>query len=117
MTVRVYQTQTGAFTARHGHQGALSEQRHQHRFTYDLTFSGPVNAEGFLLDFRPVADVLRTEVDGRLEGTDLGVLLPNPTTEALAVWIFNRLSGLLPHVYSVKVAEEPDRWITYRGEE
>lgn len=70
-----------------------------------------------MLDFRPVAQFLETEIDQRLQGSDLGVILKNPTTEALAIWIYNRVSQHLPHVFSVKVAEEPNRWITYQGEE
>lgn len=112
----VYQTQTGAFTAAHSHTGALNEPSHSHRFTYEVTFFGPLNEEGFLLDFRTVAQVLRTHIDLFLEGKDLTSLFANPTTEALAIWIFERLSSLLPHLHSVKVAEAPDRWIIYQKE-
>lgn len=114
---KVYQTQTGAFTASHSHEGTLNEAAHSHHFTYEVTFHGPLNQEGFLLDFRPVAKLLETEIDQRLQGSDLGVILKNPTTEALAIWIYNRVNQHLPHVFSVKVAEEPNRWITYQGEE
>lgn len=111
----VYQTQTGAFTAGHSHKGALNESLHSHRFVYEITFYGPLNEEGFLLDFRVVAQLLKTHIDQRLEGTDLSLLLTNPTTEELAIWIYNQINPLLPHLFSVKVAEEPDRWIVYQG--
>lgn len=113
---RVYQTQTGSFTAGHSHQGVLNEGFHTHHFTYEVTFYGPLNEEGFLLDFRPVAQLLRMEIDQRLEGADLSLLLKNPTTEQLAIWIYNHIQPRLPHLFSVKVAEEPDRWIVYQGE-
>ena len=113
----VYLTQCGCFTARHGHDGTLNEAVHAHTFHYEVTFYGPINAEGYLIDFRQLADTFKKELESRLEGSDLGTFLPRPTTEALCVWMYKRLKERLPHLYAVKVAEEPDRWIEYRGEE
>lgn len=114
---KVYLTQCGSFTARHGHGGTLAEEVHTHTFHYEITFYGPTNAEGYLIDFRRLADTFKKELESRLEGSDLGAFLPQPTTEALCVWMYNRLKERLPHLFAVKVAEEPDRWIEYRGEE
>ena len=114
--MNVYLTHTGQFTARHGHGGTLAEEIHEHTFHYEITFYGPLNAEGYLLDFRQIAQVLKEHVNTPLAGKDLGSFLPNPTTEALTIWLFERLQNLLPYLYSVKVAEEPDRWIEYKGE-
>jgi len=112
----VYLTQTGSFTARHSHQGTLAEELHVHTFQYEVTFYGPLNEEGYLIDFRHAADVLHTEIDGVLHDKDLGTFLLSPTTEAVCIWIFNTIKNKIPLLYSVKVAEEPDRWITYTGE-
>lgn len=114
---KVYLTQVGAFTAIHSHGGTLSEGPHSHRFQYEVTFFGPLNDEGYLLDFRILQETFYQEFDSRLEGTNLSEFIPLPTTEALAVWIYKRVTQLFPSVYSVKVAEEPDRWITYKGDE
>lgn len=114
---KVYLTQCGSFTARHGHGGTLAEEVHAHTFHYEITFYGPTNAEGYLIDFRQLADTFKTELEARLEGSDLGAFLPQPTTEALCVWMYNRIKNRLPRLFAVKVAEEPDRWIEYRGEE
>lgn len=114
---KVYLTQCGSFTARHGHGGTLAEEVHAHTFHYEITFYGPTNAEGYLIDFRQLADTFKTELEARLEGSNLGAFLPQPTTEALCVWMYNRIKNRLPHLFAVKVAEEPDRWIEYRGEE
>ncbi len=113
---QIYLTQCGRFTARHGHDGTLNEVIHQHTFHYEVTFYGPINGEGYLLDFRQLADTFKKELESHLDGSDLGTFLPRPTTEALCVWIYNRLKERLPHLYSVKVAEEPDRWVEYRGD-
>ena len=113
----VYLTQCGSFHARHGHGGTLNEEIHSHNFHYEITFHGHTNAEGYLLAFRDLADIFKLELESSLEGRDLGTFLRRPTTEALAIWMFNRIKERLPHLYSVKVSEEPDRWIEYRGEE
>lgn len=114
---RVYLTQVSAFTATHSHGGTLSEGPHAHRFQYEATFYGPLNAEAYLLDFRQLQDTFRRLIDQELEGTDLSLIITQPTTEALAIWIYQRLKAVYPQLTQVKVAEEPDRWIVYKGDE
>lgn len=114
---KLYLTQTGSFKATHGHDGTLAEPAHAHEFHYEITFYGELNEEGYLIDFRRLADTFKTELEARLNGSDLGTFLPQPTTEALAVWMYNRMKEKLPKLYSVKVGEEPDRWVVYKGDE
>lgn len=113
---QVYLTQCGQFTALHAHDGTLNEAAHSHTFTYEVTFHGPLNEEGYLIDFRVLQDFFAQKITGHLEGTDLNTLFQNPTTEALAVWIFNTIRAQFTQLTSVKVCEAPDRWITYTGE-
>ena len=60
--------------------------------------------------FAPIA----TELDHRLLNDIEG--LANPTSEHLARWIWDRLSGHLPLLYSIVVSETPRSRCTYRGE-
>lgn len=113
---QVYLTQCGSFTASHGHSGTLAEESHTHTFTYEVTFHGPLNKEGYLIDFRVLRDFLSHAIDEQLHEADLNKLFSNPTTEALAIWIFDIIGKHFPQIYSVKVAEAPDRWIIYKGE-
>lgn len=112
----VYLTQTGSFTARHGHGGTLAEDVHEHTFRYEVTFHGPLNPEGYLIDFRELSAAFEKEINAHFSGHNLGDFFDNPTTEALCLWIYNRVQQLFPHLYAVKVAEEADRWVEYRGE-
>lgn len=109
-------TQCGRFTATHSHGGTLNEAAHSHTFGYEATFYGPLNQEGYLIDFRDISRTFHTHINTRLEGQDLNTLFANPTTEALAIWIFNELKTLYPQLTSVKVSEAEDRWIVYQGE-
>ena len=113
----VYLTQTGTFTARHGHGGTLAEDVHAHTFRYEVTFHGPLNAEGYLLDFRRLSTAFEKEINQHFAGLNLGDFFENPTTEAVCLWIYRRVREMFPHLYAVKVAEEADRWVEYRGEE
>ena len=112
---QVYLTQCGSFTASHGHGGSLAEASHTHTFTYEITFYGPLNAEGYLIDFRALQDFFSKHISAHLNEMNLNDLLRNPTTEELAIWIFNTVRKTFPQIYSVKLAEAPDRWIVYKG--
>lgn len=113
----VYLTHTGSFTARHGHGGTLAEDVHAHTFTYEITLFGPLNKEGYLVDFRQLSAVLEETINRVLEGKILNDLFENPTTEVICIWMFNKLKKEFSQLKSVKLAEAPDRWITFAGEE
>lgn len=112
----VYLTQCGKFTATHGHGGTLAEEAHNHEFAYEITFYGPLNAEGYLIDFRVLQDFFAQQINAHLNGTNLNTLFQNPTTESLCIWIFDTVRKKFPQLYQVKLSEAPDRWIAYRGE-
>ena len=112
---KVYLTQAGSFTASHSHDGTLAESVHEHTFTYEVTFYGPLNEEGFLLDFREVQQVL-SQIVKPLEKQNLSTLFKNPTTENICLWLYKKITKALPYLHSVKLAEAPDRWIVYKGE-
>ena len=112
----VHLTQCGQFTARHSHDGLLNEPAHEHHFSYQVTFYGPLNDEGFLIDFREVQQLLQTHINSYLEHADLNALFPYPTTENLAIWIFDAVRAKFAQLVRVRVIEAPDRWVEYAGE-
>ena len=112
---KVYLTQCGQFTAAHSHDGKLNEPSHEHHFTYQVTFYGPLNSEGFLIDFREVQQFLQTHINAYLDHADLNALFPYPTTENLAIWIFEHLHPKFPALARVRVYEADDRWADYEG--
>lgn len=114
---KVYLTQAGSFRAKHSHDGALAEAAHEHEFHYEATFYGAINEERFLVDFRQISDLFKTRLEKGLNGSDLSTFLPYPTVESLAIWLYERIKAQMPKLYSVKVSEDTDRWVEYRGEE
>jgi len=113
---KVSLTQCGQFTAAHSHDGSLNEPNHEHQFTYQVTFHGPLNNEGFLIDFRTVQQFLQAHINAYLDHADLNALFPYPTTENLAIWIFEQVRAPFPQLIRVRVCEAPDRWVEYAGE-
>ena len=90
---------------------------HGHTFTVRLTVTGPVHpTTGFVADF---ADVQRafTPVHAALDHRFLNDVpgLENPTSEHLAMWIWNRLVGALPNLSAVEITETGASGVIYRG--
>ena len=90
---------------------------HPHDWVITVTLSGPLDAHGFLVDLPALDLVLAAEV-GRLDGTDLNRSVPEmasgelqPTTEALARWVWRRVADRIPppaRLRRVRVAEGDD---------
>ncbi len=100
-------------------EGHKCRRLHGHSFRVDVVVRGEVDEEeGWLIDFgeikeavRPLRDALDhyylNDVDG----------LENPTSENLAVWIWQRLQPVLSLLAEVRVHETCNNACTYRGPE
>ncbi|MBA4072300.1 MAG: 6-carboxytetrahydropterin synthase QueD [Gemmatimonas sp.] len=90
---------------------------HGHTFRVRLTVSGPVDAaSGFVIDFAEVQRAFAPLYDA-LDHRFLNDLpgLENPTSERLAIWIWNRLTGHLPRLTAVEITETGASGVVYRG--
>ncbi len=89
-------------TTNRARYGPLAEP-HQHDYRCSVTVTGPLDpANGMLMDLALLDRILDEEV-GRLDGGDLNHDLPpvavggqQPTCEALATWLFDRVAARLP---------------------
>lgn len=98
---------------------------HGHNYTLELTVKGDVDARsGFVVDLKELKDVLNREVLEALDHRFLNKEVPEfakaiPTTENLAVAIWNRLKPKmhLAQMHRVRVYETPDLFVDYYGEE
>jgi 6-pyruvoyltetrahydropterin/6-carboxytetrahydropterin synthase len=97
-----------------GHQCA---RLHGHSFRVDLVVSGePDPHTGWILDFaeikaafRPLYAQLDHHYLNEVEGLD------NPTSERLAIWIWDRLKPALPLLSGIVVHETCTSGCRYRG--
>lgn len=92
---------------------------HGHSFQVELVVSGPVDPKlGWVMDyadvtktFQPTWEKLDHHYLNEIEG------LENPTSENVAVWIWERVKPQLPLLKEVIVAETCTARCVYRGEE
>ena len=113
------------------HRNHKCNRMHGHNWEVTLTFQGPVDKTmGWVVDFARVDDLwtgaIHTQCDHRLLNEVNG--LDNPTSENLAVWIWQRLNmriDMLPagewspraKLIRVVVAENADCSAIYEGGE
>jgi 6-pyruvoyltetrahydropterin/6-carboxytetrahydropterin synthase len=92
---------------------------HGHSFRVEIHLNGPVDPRlGWVIDFaditkafQPLHDQLDHKYLNDIEG------LNNPTSENLALWIWERLRVALPQLSKVVVQESTESGCIYRGEE
>jgi 6-pyruvoyltetrahydropterin/6-carboxytetrahydropterin synthase len=95
--------------------GAVAES-HEHEYEFTVSVRGVLDADGFVVDLVALDRLLDAEL-GPLQGGDLNRLIPDvragraqPSTEALARWLWERLEGRIPgtaRLVRVRVAEGP----------
>jgi 6-pyruvoyltetrahydropterin/6-carboxytetrahydropterin synthase len=134
----VYLTRKAEFSASHFyHNPELSAEEnrrifgkcnnpngHGHNYTLEVTVKGQVDQRsGFVVDLKQLKEIMLREVidvlDHRFlnkEITEFKELLP--TTENLAISIWNRLHSKLnvARLHRVRVYETPDLFVDYYGE-
>jgi 6-pyruvoyltetrahydropterin/6-carboxytetrahydropterin synthase len=90
---------------------------HGHSYFVKVTVSGTVNAQtGWVMDFgelKAAVEPLRTALDHRYLNDVEG--LSNPTSEHLAMWIWQRLHPAIRGLHAIEVQEMPGFGCIYRG--
>ena len=125
---------TVRFRARHQYRRVnLSEARdreafgavadpHEHEYSLTVTVGGELDRHGFVVDLARLDQAVQ-EVIAPLDGGDLNRLVfadgvVQPSTEALARWFWERLSGRVPEparLIRVRVAEGPELAAIWSG--
>ena len=96
---------------------------HGHNYTLEVTVKGSVNSKsGFVVDLRELKDIMGREVLDALDHRFLNKEVPEfftaiPTTENLAIAIWNRLAPKLKAaaLHRVRVYETPDLFVDFYG--
>jgi 6-pyruvoyltetrahydropterin/6-carboxytetrahydropterin synthase len=90
---------------------------HGHSFHFEVIVEGELDpAKGYLIDYGdiqkaadPIVDQLDHRYLNKIEG------LSNPTSEMLAIWIYDRLKKILPQLSAIIVRETCTSSCEYRG--
>ena len=97
---------------------------HGHNYTLEVTVAGEIDpVTGFVVDLKQLKDVLEREVVGVYDHRHLNLEVPEfrttiPTTENIAIAIWRRLDGKIPHarLHRVRVYEMADLFADFYGE-
>lgn len=98
---------------------------HGHNYTLEVTVKGEVDpTTGFVVDLKQLKDVLNDEVVEAMDHRHLNKEVREfatqiPTTENIAVAIWNRLAPELEvaKLHRIRLYEMPDLFVDYYGEE
>lgn len=90
---------------------------HGHSFRVRVSVEGPVGDDtGWVMDFADVSAVVRPVID-ELDHRYLNEIdgLANPTSENVAIWLWQRLKVDLPGLGAVEVRETCTSGVVYQG--
>jgi len=98
--------------------GHKCRRLHGHSFNIRITVDGPIDpSTGWILDygdikkaFSPIYDQLDHHYLNDIQG------LENPTSENLALWVWNQLNSRLDHLFEIEIKETCTTGCIYRGE-
>lgn len=98
--------------------GHSCSRMHGHTFRVVVRLEGEVGKKtGWVRDFGEIKRLCEPVMD-ELDHSTLNDIpgLDNPTSENIAVWIWNRLRPVLPELSAVEVGETSATGCTYRGD-
>ena len=99
-------------------EGHKCRRLHGHSFRAEIVVSGPCDPKlGWVMDYADISEAFKP-IWQKLDHYYLNEIpgLENPTSENIAVWIWNQLKPNLPLLAEVEVAETCTARCVYRGE-
>jgi len=94
---------------------------HGHSYRFEVAVAGPLAERGptagMVLDFDEIATLVEPLVIDRLDHSSLNDLMPNPTAEHIALWIWDELAERLPQLVEIVVWETPTACAVVRAED
>lgn len=99
-------------------EGHKCRRMHGHSFRVEVVVEGEVpDGRGYLIDYGDIKNAI-APIRDRLDHYCLNEIegLENPTSEVIAVWIWDRLKPALPDLAEVVVHETCTSRCHYRGE-
>jgi 6-pyruvoyltetrahydropterin/6-carboxytetrahydropterin synthase len=103
------------------HHPGKCARLHGHSYRLEVAVAGPLQAsgpaQGMVVDFDDLAGVVRPHVVDRLDHSSLNDLMPNPTAEHIALWVWDELAPRLPQLVEIVVWETPTACAVVRAED
>jgi len=103
------------------HHPGKCARLHGHSYRVEVAVAGALQAAGpatgMVVDFDALAAVVRPHVVERLDHTSLNDLMPNPTAEEIALWIWNELFARVEGLDEIVVWETASACAVVRSED
>ena len=96
------------------------EVLHGHTYKMVIKLEGYPDSEGMIIDFIELKHIVKKEIVDLLDHTCLNDIFEQPSAENIAIWVWNKLDGLLKRencaLYEVEIWETKTSGVVYRGE-
>jgi 6-pyruvoyltetrahydropterin/6-carboxytetrahydropterin synthase len=86
------------------------ERLHGHTWKLHVTVEAPVGKDGLAFDFVQLKNLAMDRVVGKLDHQVINDVVPNPSAELIALWVWHQLRDL--PLYEVRVWETPTSFAT-----
>ena len=91
------------------------ENLHGHNYIVVVTLEGEVGEDGMVQDYKEIKKIVKNNVIDKLDHTSLNDVMENPSSENLAVYIWDGIKADLPLLTKVTVYETADYYCEYEG--
>jgi len=98
-------------------QGHKCGRLHGHSFKFEVHLSGEADSQtGWLMDFGDISKTVKPLVE-ELDHNYLNEIpgLENPTSEEIAIWLWNKIKPAIPSLRKIVVYETCTARAVYRG--
>ncbi|MDI3473023.1 MAG: 6-pyruvoyltetrahydropterin/6-carboxytetrahydropterin synthase [Thermotogaceae bacterium] len=69
------------------------EKLHGHTYKLEIKVCGDLNDEEMVLDFSDLSTIVEEEIISKLDHSYINDIIPQPTAEMIAKWIWDKLSN------------------------
>ena len=98
--------------------GHICKEMHGHTFNIVVSVDGPINEKtGFVIDFFDLDKIVKKEVISIIDHKVLNDIdgLSNPSTEHLAIFVWNKLVSQIDHLSKIAISEDEGTGTEYSG--
>ncbi|AIY86462.1 MULTISPECIES: 6-carboxytetrahydropterin synthase QueD [unclassified Thermotoga] len=96
------------------------ERLHGHTYRLVVKIEGPLNEEEMVMDFAELKKIVEELVVSKLDHSYLNDMFDQPTTERIAIWIWDQLSKEMEkrgvRLHEIELWETETSGVVYRGE-
>ncbi|PLV57678.1 6-carboxytetrahydropterin synthase QueD [Thermotoga sp. SG1] len=97
------------------------ERLHGHTYKLIVKVEGPLNEEDMVIDFAELKRIVEESVLSKMDHAYLNEMFEQPTTERVAIWIWQELSKAFEktsiRLHEIELWETETSGVVYRGEE